>query len=191
MVANMHFHAQILRRSSHSHFATNVFFLMILLPKFARSVHVRVKIVGGERCSKSLARASDFSSIRWSGTLKAPADGEFKCIIKTDGGYRLTIDDKILVEDWTDHDLAVRSNHIHLEKGRSYGYALEYFQSSRRPQLFVQWELLNTDPIKKAVDLAKSSDVVIFVGGITSRLEGEEMRVDYGGFNGGDRAQTT
>jgi beta-glucosidase len=28
---------------------------------------------------------------------------------------------------------------------------------------------------------------VIFVGGITARLEGEEMRVDYDGFKGGDR----
>jgi beta-glucosidase len=33
------------------------------------------------------------------------------------------------------------------------------------------------------------SDVIIYVGGISPQLEGEEMKVDYEGFNGGDRTQ--
>lgn len=33
----------------------------------------------------------------------------------------------------------------------------------------------------------KASDVIVFVGGITPRLEGEEMDVKYPGFKGGDR----
>jgi beta-glucosidase len=33
----------------------------------------------------------------------------------------------------------------------------------------------------------KNSDIVIFVGGISPRLEGEEMKVTYPGFRGGDR----
>ncbi len=38
-----------------------------------------------------------------------------------------------------------------------------------------------------AVNSAKKADVVVFVGGISPRLEGEEMRVDAPGFLGGDR----
>lgn len=34
---------------------------------------------------------------------------------------------------------------------------------------------------------ASGSDVIIFVGGISPRLEGEEMRVNFDGFRGGDR----
>ncbi|TAK95614.1 MAG: hypothetical protein EPO07_15305, partial [Verrucomicrobia bacterium] len=41
--------------------------------------------------------------------------------------------------------------------------------------------------IDDAVAKAKAADVVIFVGGITARLEGEEMRADFDGFSGGDR----
>jgi beta-glucosidase len=41
--------------------------------------------------------------------------------------------------------------------------------------------------LKKALDAAQSSDVVVAVVGITSELEGEEMKVDVEGFNGGDR----
>jgi beta-glucosidase len=40
-----------------------------------------------------------------------------------------------------------------------------------------------------AVELARTADVVIFVGGIDPKLEGEEMQVDYDGFKGGDRTR--
>jgi beta-glucosidase len=40
---------------------------------------------------------------------------------------------------------------------------------------------------QKALIAAKSSDVIVAVVGITSELEGEEMKVDLEGFNGGDR----
>jgi beta-glucosidase len=38
-----------------------------------------------------------------------------------------------------------------------------------------------------ALAAARAADVVVFVGGLTSQIEGEEMRVDYPGFSGGDR----
>jgi beta-glucosidase len=40
-----------------------------------------------------------------------------------------------------------------------------------------------------AVELARTADVVIYVGGIDPKLEGEEMEVDSDGFNGGDRTR--
>jgi beta-glucosidase len=41
----------------------------------------------------------------------------------------------------------------------------------------------------KAIAAAWMSDVIIYVGGISPQLEGEEMKVDYDGFSGGDRTQ--
>jgi beta-glucosidase len=127
-------------------------------------------------------------SIRWRGTLTAPATGEFNFTVKGDDGYRLAIEDKTIVEDWNEHEaITSRSNHVRLEKGKSYNFKLEFFHNSGRAQLSVQWQLLNVDHFKNAVDLAGSSEVVIFAGGITAQLEGEEMQVDYEGFKGGDR----
>jgi len=40
-----------------------------------------------------------------------------------------------------------------------------------------------------ALAVAAAADVVIYVGGISAQLEGEEMRVDFDGFNSGDRTQ--
>jgi beta-glucosidase len=37
------------------------------------------------------------------------------------------------------------------------------------------------------VNRIKDADAIIFVGGISPQLEGEEMKVDFPGFNGGDR----
>ena len=42
-------------------------------------------------------------------------------------------------------------------------------------------------PLEEALDAAKASDVVVFVGGLTGDVEGEEMKVNYPGFAGGDR----
>jgi beta-glucosidase len=38
-----------------------------------------------------------------------------------------------------------------------------------------------------AVKKVEAADIIIFAGGISPRLEGEEMKIDYPGFRGGDR----
>jgi beta-glucosidase len=40
---------------------------------------------------------------------------------------------------------------------------------------------------RSAVQAASSADVIIYVGGLNPQLEGEEMKVNYVGFGGGDR----
>lgn len=127
-------------------------------------------------------------SIRWSGEFTAPETGDYKFTVTGDDGYRLFLDGKAVIENWAEHDAAAsKSNRLHLEKGKAYPLRLEFFHNSGRPQLFVQWELLNFDYFNQAIELAKRAEVVIFAGGITAQLEGEEMRVDYEGFRGGDR----
>ncbi len=49
------------------------------------------------------------------------------------------------------------------------------------------WTEADLTPQPEAIEAAKNADVVVAVVGITSRLEGEEMKVDVPGFKGGDR----
>ena len=135
----------------------------------------------------SFEGVNKLSSIRWNGIITAPATGDFNFIIKSDGGYKLYIDDKVVMDNWKNQSLSTKSSSIHMEKGKSYNFKLEYSIKTHRPQLIVDWELLNVDNFKNAVNIAKNSDVVIFVGGITAQLEGEEMHVGLPGFKGGDR----
>ncbi len=49
------------------------------------------------------------------------------------------------------------------------------------------WSEKDLKPQPEAIEAARNADVVVAVVGITSRLEGEEMKVDVPGFKGGDR----
>ncbi|MFL6215875.1 MAG: glycoside hydrolase family 3 C-terminal domain-containing protein [Blastocatellia bacterium] len=68
---------------------------------------------------------------------------------------------------------------------------LEGIKNKVSPQTEVVYEqgcnLVEAGPGDKAVTAAKDADAIIFIGGITPRLEGEEMKVDVEGFRGGDR----
>ena len=127
-------------------------------------------------------------ALRWSGTIKVPKTGDYNLTVKGEDYYRLVIDNKILVEDFNVDDGSTKSNHIHLEKDKIYDFKLEYFKKQGWPNLTVEWEYMNLDHFRHAIELASDADVIIYVGGLTAQLEGEEMRVDYEGFKGGDRA---
>jgi beta-glucosidase len=47
----------------------------------------------------------------------------------------------------------------------------------------------DAEMLTKAIETADAADVVVYVGGINSQLEGEEMPVHYDGFSGGDRTR--
>jgi beta-glucosidase len=62
------------------------------------------------------------------------------------------------------------------------------FLSKRAPAAHPDgWSQADLTPQPEAIDAAKNADVVVAVVGITSKLEGEEMKVDEPGFKGGDR----
>ncbi len=52
---------------------------------------------------------------------------------------------------------------------------------------FLSEKPVTGEPLTAAVTAAQRADVVVAVVGITSKLEGEEMKVDVPGFRGGDR----
>jgi beta-glucosidase len=65
---------------------------------------------------------------------------------------------------------------------------LEYFEDTRDAEIHLGWTLPGAkDPFVAAIDAARSADAVVFVGGLSPQVEGEEMRVAYPGFQGGDR----
>ena len=45
----------------------------------------------------------------------------------------------------------------------------------------------NEVDVRKSVERVKDADIVVFVGGVSPNLEGEEMGVELPGFRGGDR----
>ena len=75
-----------------------------------------------------------------------------------------------------------------LEAGRAYDLRLEYFEATRDAEVRLGWQPPGAKrPFDEALDAARAADVVVFVGGLTGEVEGEEMKVSYPGFAGGDR----
>ncbi len=125
-------------------------------------------------------------SIRWTGKLTPKESGRHTFAVTGDDGYRLWVNGSRLIDNWTTHGSETRKASIVLRAGRAYDVKLEYFQGGGGADVRFAWGVPD-DAAGKAVKLARQSDVVVFVGGISPQLEGEEMNVTTEGFRGGDR----
>ena len=125
----------------------------------------------------------DFS-VRWTGVLTPPESGNYE--IGLNGSMqRLWLDEKLIVDDMVGHDPNPMFVTLPLKKGQHYSVKIEYVAGGRQSKLM--WLPLIADPSFEAAEAARKADVVIAVVGITSKLEGEEMKVNVPGFRGGDR----
>ena len=73
------------------------------------------------------------------------------------------------------------------EAGKSYNIELQFKYHTGAAQLNFDLGFKEVVNIQKTVAQVKDADVVVFAGGISPRLEGEEMGVNLPGFKGGDR----
>ena len=125
----------------------------------------------------------DFSA-RWTGFLTPAESGTYE-IGLAGSMNQLWLDGQLIVDDLALHDPKPTTKTLQLEKGHRYALKLEYLRGGLGTKLV--WMNPISDPIAEAAAAAKESDVVVAVVGITSQLEGEEMKVDVPGFKGGDR----
>jgi len=132
-------------------------------------------------------------SARWNGTIETTLAGDYGLIVRGRGGFRLLIGGETVIDSWTPpsgEEGSEREVGIvkHLPDSASLPITLEYTQGEGPLKISVDWTTPASDAgLAEAVETAKTADVVVFVGGISAQLEGEEMRVDYEGFSGGDR----
>jgi beta-glucosidase len=156
--------------------------------RFYRSAPTDELVARGELAAER-GLASDEFGVRWTGQLTPPASGEYELVVTANDGVRLFLDGKKVLEDWTDVGVArAVSARVPLEAGRAYDLRLEYYEAIRDAEIRLAWRPpSSTEPFEAALDAARAADVVIFVGGLTAEVEGEEMPVSYRGFKGGDR----
>jgi beta-glucosidase len=132
--------------------------------------------------------AEDFS-VRWTGVLIPPVDGDYRLGASSDGGYRLYLNNKLFIDDWAPHGERALTTQVHLEANHAYPISLEYFHNAWESAVRLLWLPPNLQ--QEAVEAARRSDVIIAVVGITAQLEGEESETSDPGFFGGDRTDVT
>lgn len=134
------------------------------------------------------AREVASGAVRWTGFIKAPETGEYTMRYVADGGYRIWINDQVVINAWNvDWRPVIASGSVQMEAGKIYPIKIEAFQRGEQGDEHLMWSLPSNPGAEVAIDAAKKSDVVVYIGGITAQVEGEEMPVPLHGFVGGDR----
>jgi beta-glucosidase len=124
-------------------------------------------------------------SVRWIGYLTPEKSGDYQ-LEATGFANKLWLDDRVVLDNSKSNPDGRRITTVSLEKGRRYAVKLECaIQDDLGATL--RWAPLLDHPLNQALAAARDADVVIAVAGISSQLEGEELRVNQPGFKGGDR----
>jgi beta-glucosidase len=123
-------------------------------------------------------KLDDNFSVRWSGILIPQKTG----MVIFGGNTQVEINGK-----------PTGDKPIQLEKGKQYTLEAKFtivpfwWNNAIEKSATLSWVDVSKDYIKEAIAAAQKSDVVVFCGGISASLEGEEMPLEIEGFSHGDR----
>ncbi|HEX7692876.1 MAG TPA: glycoside hydrolase family 3 C-terminal domain-containing protein, partial [Sphingomonas sp.] len=119
--------------------------------------------------------------------ITAPETGRYRLRLSGENGYRIAIDGKPLVDAWNAADPGrVADGEIVMKAGERHAILVEAQQRGGDGEQRLLWAR-PANGEDAAIKTAADADLVVFVGGLSPNLEGEEMRVDAAGFAGGDR----
>ena len=109
-------------------------------------------------------------SARWTAHLRVPAGGARRLGIEGSDGYRLYLDDKLLIDNWRKRSYRATLAPVALSPGSTHDVRLEFFESEGSARLRLVWDTVSANEpqqrIDSAVALARRSDAVIVVAGI-------------------------
>lgn len=112
----------------------------------------------------------DFFSVRWTGYITAPKTGNFKIGIDGNDGYKLYLNNKLLIDTWEKQSYSTTLANFYFEKGKKYSLKIEYKEPAGNARFKLIWNADVVDSssykITEAVRLAKESDVIIVAAGI-------------------------
>lgn len=125
---------------------------------------------------------------RWSSTLTPKKDGTVVFeITSDDSGFRLFVDDQKVIDCFSYQEARVEYCRLDVKAGQSYQLRFEFAQENEGGGVSLATVNREKSDAKVVIDAVKKADVIVFVGGISPSLEGEEMPVEVPGFNKGDR----
>jgi len=114
----------------------------------------------------------DWYSIRWAGTIVAPTGGVHRLGVEGNDGYRLFVDDRLLIDNWTKRSYGTRLADVNVAPGSTHAIRLEYFEATGNARVKLVWD---GGPgvarewraqIDSAVAAARASDVAVILAGI-------------------------
>ncbi len=78
-------------------------------------------------------------SVRWTGQVMPQYTETYTFYTVSDDGIRLWVNDKLLIDDWTEHSATENSGSIALQAGQKYSIKLEYFEKTGNASVKLSW----------------------------------------------------
>lgn len=129
---------------------------------------------------------TDFSAI-YKSVFTPEESGEVFFNFYSYGSVQLLVDGKELGSFTNKHGSKQRVYKMKVKSGQDYGLEIKFKYFASDAQLNFDLGFKKEVDIDATVNNVKDADVVIFAGGISPQLEGEEMGVKLPGFKNGDR----
>ena len=162
------------------------------LPAMAIRVTEPLHLDNGGNTAFAPGVSLEHFSARYEGIFRPQQDGEVTFDMLNDDYAMLIFNGDTLLNRRNGHGVRDAHTTYQVQAGNSYPLTLIYAQNTGHAML--QFDITMTDrsvaarsPLTAPGSPLKDADIVIFVGGISPRLEGEEMKVSEPGFKGGDR----
>ncbi len=118
------------------------------------------------------ASGADNFSARFAGYYTPEATGEYRFYLSSDDGYRLYLDDKLLIEH-AGQGSALQLKSVSLEAGKSYKVRLEYVKKTRKAGMSFGIAPAIDRAIVQAREVASRADFVVLCVGFDPANEGE------------------
>ena len=125
---------------------------------------------------------SNVFSVIWSGFLKPPVSGEYNLKILSDGGVKLSIDNKLVLDDWKEpaknYEVTLKQVKLFLKRGKNYRIKIEYSSSRSISEFKFGWDIPGFSYLKEAIKISEKSDYVIAFLGLSPHFETESRDRD-------------
>jgi beta-glucosidase len=112
----------------------------------------------------------DFWSVRWIGQLVSPVSGKVKLGVDGNDGFRIYLDDKLILERWVKRSCGQHVVEVDLVKNRPYSVRIEFYEPVGNAWFSLIWDVGapadEEQAIREAVTLASRCDRVLVVAGI-------------------------
>lgn len=126
-------------------------------------------------------------SARYTTWLTAQKDDVMNLEIEGDDGYRIFINDSLYVNSWLRNRWGAKQFRLPVKKDARYKIVVEFYQNEGNASIRLKSGKYQKTDFAALAQRLKDVDAIVFAGGISPQLEGEEMPVNFPGFNGGDR----
>ena len=108
--------------------------------------------------------------MRWTGTVTVPASGVHRIGVAGNDGYRLYLDDRLVIDDWSKNSAGATLAAVTVSPGQRIALRLEYRETVGNGRVRLVWDAGVVDDwrarIDSAVVLARRSQAAIIAAGI-------------------------